>query len=654
MEQNEETARYRDLRGPEAVLFKTLVIAITVTGILFILSVQDFFGIAVMLEQYAGLFLAFMLPALYIGVPRSKKSSRKKVAWYDWIFACVGGMTGLYVAVNYQSILHSFNDVTPLRFFLGISAVFLVLEALRRLMGWTLIIVILVFMSYALVAPYMPGIFQGQETSPGLLLSYLYLDTSSMLDLLYLAATVALAFILFGQTLLKFNGGDIINNIALRLFGRFRGGPAKVSVVGSSMVGSVTGDPVSNVVLTGNITIPLMTRNGYSRAQAGAVEVVSSTGGMVTPPIMGIVAFMIAENLGVHYSEVVLAAVVPALLYYICIFTQVDLKAAENNAGKMEESMLPSWSLVLKTGWMLIPVFACLIYFLFFLGYPPSTAGVYAAGLAAVVLMLQKDVRKNVFTRIIQAFESTGKMLLEIGVILAAAGFMVGILSITGLGFNLVFALTQLGQYGLFVLLAASAIVCIILGMGLPGIAAYAIVAVMVAPSLVELGVAPLAAHLFVFYFSIVSNFTPPMAVACFAASPIAQTSPHKIGFSAVKLGVMAYILPFIFVYNPSILLGVETGSGWIETLIAFLLPVISCLLIGISFSGYLLKPLSFMNRGLLLASAVLIVLQFDGYAWVTHAVGGGIALGVILIEVFGGNKKTEDVPTDKYGHENL
>src|SRR5699024_10004525 len=255
--------------------------------------------------------------------------------------------------------------------------------------------------------------------------------------------------------------------------------------------------------------------------QAAAVEVVSSTGGMIAPPVMGIVAFMIAENLGIQYSQVAIAAIVPAVLYYLGVFIQVDLLAAKNGATRMDKSLIPKWKNVMKKGWILIPIFVYLVYLLFIKGYSPELAGVYGAGLGFVLLVVfQKDVRKGLFKKIFLTLEQTGKMVLEIGIILSVAGFMVGILSITGLGFNLVLALGQVVDFGLLVLLLASAIVCIILGMGLPGVAAYAIVAVMVAPSIVDLGVHPLAVHLFVYYYSIVSNFTPPMAVACFVAAP--------------------------------------------------------------------------------------------------------------------------------------
>lgn len=632
-----EVSRYRNLKGFQLILFKTLLILIAVSGILYIISAQNWFGITFMLEQYAGWFLGLMLAAIYIGVPRTKKRKSDHVPWYDWIFSIVGFFAGLYIALNYQSILHSFNEITPLRLFLSIAAIFLVLEGLRRLLGWVLVILVLVFMSYALVAPKMPGVFQGSGTKPELLFSYLYLDTSSMLDLLYLAATIGLAFILFGQTLLNFNGGDIINDIAIRLFGRFRGGPAKVSVIGSSMMGSISGDPVSNVVLTGNITIPLMIKNGFRRAQAAAVEVVSSTGGMIAPPVMGIVAFMIAENLGIQYSQVAIAAIVPAVLYYLGVFIQVDLLAAKNGATRMDKSLIPKWKNVMKKGWILIPIFVYLVYLLFIKGYSPELAGVYGAGLGFVLLVVfQKDVRKGLFKKIFLTLEQTGKMVLEIGIILSVAGFMVGILSITGLGFNLVLALGQVGDFGLLVLLLASAIVCIILGMGLPGVAAYAIVAVMVAPSIVDLGVHPLAVHLFVYYYSIVSNFTPPMAVACFVAAPIAETNPHKVGFTAMRLGVMAYILPFIFVYKSPILLGLDVGYSMSTIVVSIVLALFASIAISIAAIGYLFRDLKAIYRVLLLFSSILMIMNTT-----YNVVGLGLMIVVFTIEFLASRKET-------------
>lgn len=628
----EEAERYRQLRGPIGVIWKGLLISITIIGILYILSIQQYFNLSFMKEQYVGLFLALILTSVYMGVPANKKASRIKIPWYDWIFAASGTVVGLYIAINYQEIVNTFGVITPLRVILSVLATFLILEALRRFIGWSLVLVVLFFLVYAFVAPYMPGPFRGQQTSPELLFTYLYLDTNSLLDLLGLAATIGLAFILFGQALIQFKGGEIFNNISLRMFGKYRGGPAKASITGSAMVGSITGDPVSNIMLTGSMTIPLMIKSGYKRAQAGAIEAVSSVGGIFAPPVMGIVAFIMAENLGIPYKDVALAAILPAALYFIGLFVQVDLLAGRDKIGKIPNSIMPSLALVLKTSWLLVPIFGTLLYFLFFKGYPPQTAGVYASGVGIVVLLIQKDVRKNLFRRIVSALETTGKVCMELAVILSAAGFMVGIFGITGLGFNLSLALTEFAEHGLFILLLACAIVCIVLGMGLPGIAAYAIVAALVIPSLVDLGVNPMAAHFFVFYFSMVSNFTPPMAVASFTASSLARVGPNQVAFAALRLGGMAYLIPFIIVYNPMLMLEGITSINSISSILSIVFVILGTVLFSVFIVGYLYGTMSIPSRILFLLLSIILFFPIPilGGAFVANVIAASVSLLVI------------------------
>ncbi|WP_332632663.1 TRAP transporter permease [Halalkalibacter flavus] len=628
---NELVSKFRELKGGQASLWSMLLILIPLSGVLFILSFFDFFGISIMKQQYAGWFMGLVLAAVFLGIPATKRSSRTVIPWYDWCMSGMGLYGGMYIAIFYPTILYQFSVITPSRILLSGIVILLILEALRRMFGLSLVVIVAAFLSYGFVAPYMPGAFKGQGTSYDQLLNYLYLDANSLLDLLYLAATMAFAFILFGQTLLNLKGGDIFNDIAVSLFGRFRGGPAKASVVGSASVGSITGNPVANVLLTGSMTIPLMKRSGYSSSQSAAIESVASTGGTLTPPIMGIVAFMMAENLGVSYQVIILAAIVPALMYYVSLFIQVDLKAGQNNIKKIPREDLPDRATVLKKAWLIIPIFVFLVYVLFVQGRSPATAGVYASGIAVIVLSLQKQIRRDIFRKAIGIFKDTGKTMLEIGVILAAAGLIVGVIAITGLGFNLVQVITNFGQYGLFALLVASAIVCIVLGMGMPAVAAYAIVAVLVVPALVELGVAPIAAHFFVFFFATMSNITPPIALACFAAAPIAKESPHKIGFEATKLGIMGYIIPFVFVYNSSILLSTSQEVNIASVLSAIVLTTLAVCILSVAVAGYLFDHLTWPKRVLLILSASFVLLPELGLG--LNLAGCIIASVVFILE---------------------
>ncbi|MEK3936634.1 TRAP transporter fused permease subunit [Sporosarcina sp. FSL W7-1349] len=619
-----EFQKYRKFEGSFLkTLLSTNLALIPIVGILYILGIHQKLGLSIYTEQYIGIFLGLVLCAVYLSVPATKRASKTKIPWYDWILAALGLNAGLYILFFYPTIVMGMGTVTTNRFILSVMAVLLIMEAIRRLLGKGLLIVVLVFLFYGYFAPYFPGIFKGSSTPVDQLFNYMYLDSNSLLNLLAIAATIALSFIFFGQILLYFGGADILNNFAISAFGRFRGGPAKGSILGSSLVGTITGGPVANVILTGSVTIPLMKKSGYSSEEAGAVESVASTGGQIMPPVMGVAAFIIAETLGVPYADVALAALIPALFFYLCLFFQVDFIAGKKGIKRMEKKDIPLMVNVLKKGWMVIPTLASLIYLLFFLGYSPQISGLYASVVGIVFLSFQKEIRKKMIKLFPVIFIDTGKVMLEIGIVLSAAGLIVGITGITGLGFNLGLILTSLAEYGLFFLLVASAIVSIILGMGMPSVAAYALVAVLVAPTLVELGIDPLAAHLFVFYFAILSNFTPPVAMACFTAAPIAKADPTKIGFQAMRLGVIGYIVPFLFVYAPELLLRYNNPAPWLETITTIGTALIACYLLAMAFEGYLFQALTPIKRVIIfiLAGCLFVPISVWEYSWILNSV---------------------------------
>lgn len=636
IEEYAEFHKYRHFKNRFLKVFLSIILAlIPVLGVLFVLGIHQRLGLTLYAQQYVGLFLGLILCAIYLSVPASKRSPRDRVPWYDWILAGFGLNAGLYILFYYPDIITAMGIVSTNRFILSVIAVLLILEAIRRLFGKGLLAVVLVFMVYGYFAPYFPGIFQGTGTPVDQLFNYMYLDSNSLLRMLRIASTIALSFILFGQILLHFGGGEILNNFALSAFGRFRGGPAKGSIVGSSLVGTITGGPVANVVLTGNVTIPLMKRNGYNSAQAGAIESVASTGGSIMPPIMGVAAFLIAETLGIPYAEVALGALVPAILYFACLFFQVDFIAGRKGMGRLSKEDIPLLMNVVKKGWMIVPSLGVLIYFLFFLGYSPQLSGVYASAAAVVFLSLEKKVRQNLLKLLRHVFVDTGKVMLEIGTVLAAAGLVVGITGVTGLGFNLGLMLSSLADYGLLILLIVSAIVSIILGMGMPSIAAYALVSVLVAPTIVNLGVNPLAAHLFVYYFAIISSFTPPVAMACFTASPIAKENPNKIAFQAFRLGVIGYLVPFLFVYAPQLLLGAETQVAWWQTVLSIFTALIGCYLLSMALEGFLFQRLNAAKRMMVtvLAMCLFLPYTFSEYSWIINGVGFVVTVLFILTE---------------------
>ena len=625
-----EFDRFRKLRGPALRIWQGLLLLIPICGIMYILSLPVYFRVAVFAEQYIGLFFALILGCLYIGVPAGPGAPRDRVPWYDWVLAVAGMIVGLYLTLYFPQIVNTIGYPTPQRVILGSLMVILVLEALRRLSGWALVVVVLVFLGYAFVAPYMPGPLRGLASNFSDLANYLYLDPASTLRMIEIGGTIALAFILYGQILLAFGGGELLNDISLSLFGRLRGGPAKAAVVGSSLVGTVTGGPVTNVMLTGTVTIPLMIRTGYTPVMAGAVEAVASSGGQIMPPVMGIAAFLIADYLGVPYVQVAIAAFVPALLYYICLFAQVDLMAARDGMKGLPASEIPSLRHMIKNGWVILPVLGVLIYTIVILRLDPATAGVMSALMAVPVLLVRRQVRDRVFSRFLGALMETGRSMIEIAIVLAAAGIIVAVTNATGLGFNMALALTKLGGHSLALLLVVSAIVCVILGMGMPSVAAYTLVAVLVGPAIIQMGVVPLAAHLFIFYFAIVSNFTPPVALACFAAAPIAKASPHRIGYTAMRLGIVAYVVPFLFVYSPTLILKGET----LHIVVSAATAVLGTWLLATALVGYMFGSVGMVQRIVLTVAALALLLPTDnqvGIASIVNIVGFVVAAAIVL-----------------------
>ena len=625
-----EFDRFRKLKGPALRIWQGLLLLIPICGIMYILSLPVYFRVEVFAEQYIGLFFALILGCLYIGVPAGPGAPRDRVPWYDWVLAVAGMIVGLYLTLYFPTIVNTIGYVTPQRVILGSLMVILVLEALRRLSGWALVVVVLVFLGYAFVAPYMPGPLRGLASNFSDLANYLYLDPASTLRMIEIGGTIALAFILYGQILLAFGGGELLNDISLSLFGRLRGGPAKAAVVGSSLVGTVTGGPVTNVMLTGTVTIPLMIRTGYTPVMAGAVEAVASSGGQIMPPVMGIAAFLIADYLGVPYVQVAIAAFVPALLYYICLFSQVDLMAARDGMRGLPASEIPSLRHMIKNGWVILPVLGVLIYTIVILRLDPATAGVMSALMAVPVLLVRRQVRDRVFSRFLGALMETGRSMIEIAIVLAAAGIIVAVTNATGLGFNMALALTKLGGHSLALLLVVSAIVCVILGMGMPSVAAYTLVAVLVGPAIIQMGVVPLAAHLFIFYFAIVSNFTPPVALACFAAAPIAKASPHRIGYTAMRLGIVAYVVPFLFVYSPTLILKGET----LHIVVSAATAVLGTWLLATALVGFMFRSVGMVQRIVLTVAALALLLPTDnqvGIASIVNIVGFVVAAAIVL-----------------------
>jgi len=604
-----------------------LAFLVTLTAICWALSVPRYLGLGFYPQQYFAAILALVLPIAFLTLPGRRLQVREIVPWYDVVLAVLSFCAVAYIAVGYpQFVLQIFSR--PLEVWLpGVVIVVLVLEALRRATGWALVIIICAFLLYALFGNLIPGRLQGRSQNWQLLSGYMALDSNGILGLpMSVATTVVIAFILFG-TLLGITGGSrFFTDAAMIGMGRFRGGAMKIAVLASALFGSISGSAVANVVGTGVVTIPMIKRDGYPGHKAAAIEAVASTGGQLMPPVMGASAFLMAEFLAVPYSSVVLAALVPAILYYVALFIQADLEAAKMGIRAVPKSEIPERRTVVRGSHFAL-AFAVLIYLLFWQRFQPERAALWSAVvLVATSMAIGYRGKRPDLRQIFKSLSGTGHSVVEIILISAASGIVIAVLNVTGLSFNLTYALVQIGGGSAIILLSLSAIVCIILGMGLPTLGVYVLLAALVAPALIEVGIDPIAAHLYVLYFGMMSMITPPIALAAFAAASIAKSPAMATGWAAMKFGWLAYIIPFLFVFSPTlILIGAPADIA-----LAIVTAIVGVWLVSAALAGYFTARLTTPMRIAFTLFGLLSLVPAGAFAGALYTdivgVAGGIA----------------------------
>jgi TRAP transporter 4TM/12TM fusion protein len=629
----EGSARFRRLKNPSMRLLQRLLLwAIPVAALLFNFDLPSRFGAAMLQEQYLGFILILVLGSVFLSLPLHRRASRERLPWYDLTLFWLSVLAGSYLFVLYPRIVNEVGELTADKVTFGAIAILLVMEACRRITGWVLVIIAAVFILYAHYADLFPGVLNAKGISWSKLAVHLYIDPNSLLGIpLTIVATIVVAFILFGQVLYASGGGEFFTNLAMSLMGRFRGGAAKISVLASALFGTISGSPVANVVVDGAITIPMMVRTGYRPHVAAAVESVASNGGQLMPPVMGAAAFVMAEFLGLPYAQVAIAAFIPALLYYLALFVQIDLEAGKTGIARIPLESMPSLIGVLRNGWIFIIPMGLIIYVLFVLNLSAAKAGFYAAAVALAVTFLRRDIRIN-FKKLVAILEDTGLAMLEVAVVCAVAGIVIGVLTLSGLGFVFTLFVERLGPENLFLILVLTGIVALVLGMGMPTTAVYVVVALTLAPALTKLGILPLAAHLFVFYWAMLSMITPPICIAAFAGAAIARTSPMRTGYACMRLGIIAYLVPFIFVLDPLLLL-----QGPVHLIIlALTTAVAGTIAIGIAMVGYYLRPVGWFKRLFLALGGIGLLIPPGGTiagSWTINAVSGAVCLAIILYE---------------------
>ena len=556
--------------------------------------------------------------------------TRARPAWWD-LAAGFGGLAlCLYLAWRYPQLSSELTE-RPLDGVLMAAALcLLVWEGTRRMAGLSLVAFTAAGVVYAMFGHHLPGIFQSRPVDFTRLLVYLNLDTNALLGAtLQIGILVVVPFILLGQLLGRCGGSEFFTDLARAWMGRYRGGSAKVAVVGSGFFGMISGSAVANVTAVGVVTIPLMKRSGYPAQIAAAIEAVGSTGGQLMPPVMGAAAFLMAEVLGVPYVEVMIAAIIPAFLYYLALFFQVDVEAAKRGIRGEPAARLPRLAPVLKAGWYFPLPFGVLIYALVALNLRAEYCALLAAGtLIALSLAFGYKGERVPLKDLVKAIVSTGSSVVDLILICAVSGMFIGILNITGLAFGMTLQLLAATGESLPAMLALTAVIAIVLGLGLPTVGVYIIMATLIAPALVKVGITPMAAHMFLLYFGVMSMVTPPVALSAFAAANIAGSDVDKTGWTATRIGWAAYIVPFLFALSPSLLMqGHPLVIAW-----AVLTASVGIWLGTIGVVGYFYAPVAAGARALFIVAGVLTLVPADMFRGAIFTDIAGLALGAFLV----------------------
>ena len=536
----------------------------------------------------------------------------------------------LWTTWDVETFMMRYGDKYIGDIIVGSILIFLVLDGTRRAVGWAMVFVAGFFMLHALYAHKFFGFFYGPPTRLAKYIDTLFMTSDGIYGIpLYVASTYIVLFIIFGAILIRSGVGRFFVDLAISLTGHRTGGPAKAAVVASGMTGTVYGSAVANVVTTGSFTIPLMKNYGYRPRFAAAVEACASSGGQITPPIMGAAAFIMAEFLEAPYSYVILAAIIPAFLYFVTIYFMVHVEAEKHGIEKIDKSMLPNVIDVLKSGWHMLLSLVVLIALLIY-GYTAMKAGFWAI-ISVIFLSFFKSNTRMSVVDLLGAFESGIKSTVPVTIACACAGIIIGSVFVSGLGLKFTQSVIDLSGGMLFPLLCLTAISAIILGMGMTTTAVYITVAALIVPSLIQAGVTPIAAHMFAFYFGVVSTITPPVALASFAGAAIAKSPPMATAVESSKVGIAKYIVPFAFIYNPSLLM----EGSYLISLYSLLSVLLAYWSMTLGLEGYLNKPLNVYTRIIAFVSSILLLLPpLSIFYGVSGFLLNGVGL-VILIFVY-------------------
>ncbi|MFB4165311.1 TRAP transporter permease [Alteribacillus sp. JSM 102045] len=593
----EVETKYRNIKGKIGLMVASIAIAMSAFH-LFTAAIPIVSG------KHRAMHLLFALVLVFLLYPGRKKSSQEKPTVFDYLFAIVAAVSTGYLVVMFDAIAIRGMTTTTLDLVMGFITIVVVIEATRRCIGIELPILALLFLAYAYLGPYLPGEMTHRGYNLETLIQHMYIGSEGIFGIaLGTSAAYIFLFILFGAFLNGTGLSSFFTNASMALAGHRPGGPAKVSILTSGSLGMINGSAVANVSTTGLFTIPLMNQVGYKRRFAAGVESTASTGGQFTPPIMGTAAFIMAEFLGVPYTNIIIAGVIPAILYFVSLWVMVHFEALKSGLHGVSKELLPEMKSVFKEkGHLLLPI--VLLLFMLFAGYTPVYAAFFSIVATYFVSFLRNSTRMDMKT-LFKTLEEGAKGAITVAMATAVVGFIIGVVSLTGIGLKLANLILVFSNEQLLLTLVLTMITAIILGMGLPTAACYIVGATVAAPAITQLGVEPLVAHFFVLYFACLSAITPPVALASYAAAGIAGESPSKVGWTGFRLGITGFIVPFVFVYSPELLL--QTNQ-YLTVGLAFVTALVGVFSLGTAIVGYLLDYTKVYERVMLIVSSLCLI----------------------------------------------
>lgn len=618
----------RERQQPAGLLGKVVTVVTVGYGLYIMMymgHVFDYFGVYIDVVCYRASFLVFLMTVTFLTLPMTR-GTKKTLPWYDLMFLLLGIAGPIYVFFMYPRFAatrYAFGQINAFEIVLSMLTIVAIFEITRRVIGLAMVIISAIFLGHMWFGHYLPGDFYVDQPLVNYVVHFLVFSSEGIFGtILGVASTLIMMFVIFSQFLQATPLGNFFIDIATALLGNVRGGPAKVAVVASALFGTLSGSANANVAATGAFTIPIMKGIGYKANFAGAVEAVASSGGQIMPPIMGVCAFLMADMLRIPYWNVCVAALIPAILYFLAVFVAVDAEAVKNSLSGVSREQCPPVVKTIKEGWAALIPLAVLVFLLGVLRYEATTSALYATLALIIIAMLRKKTRLRP-ADFVAAFRSSGRAVLPVGNACACASIMVGALFITQFGIRFSDLIVKLSGGNLLLLLVLAAVLTYLLGTGLPAVPSYIMVVILLAPALVKFGIAPLASHMFVFYWCVISFYTPPTCSAVFTACGISGGDPWRTSFTAMRISIASYIVAFMLVYRPELLL---LKGSILEIIGVALLCGIGVAFVAWGLAGFFLsRKVNAWQRILLLSGGIILFLPYLASNVTGLALGGSV-----------------------------